>query len=192
METKGKGGIGLTDVLAVLAGMMSTGGSLVGEAVNKVGETTIKAAEAFSLSDLASAIKTQAENMMNSSAFSTDSLEGWICILLVGFIVWNIGKRVMKFVSWSICIIFLFQIMHWLYTTQLGTMWPWMSFFKMDVLDSIAQCFVGSRVCDFLLTVNGWMKAIVIQAYAVISGSGLLEAAERFLGTLEAGMPTAP
>lgn len=182
----------MTPIFAMLAGMMSSGGSVAGEVVNKVGEATIRAAEAFSLSDLASAIKTQAENMMNSSAFSTDSLEGWICILLVGFIVWNIGKRIMKFVSWSVCIIFLFQVMHWLYMTELGTAWPWLSFFKLDVLDSIAQCFVGSRVCSFLLTVNGWMKAIVIQTYALISGSGLLEAAEQFLGTIEAGMPVAP
>ena len=47
-------------------------------------------------------------------------------------------------------------------------------------------------MCSFLLTVNGWMKAIVIQTYALISGSGLLEAAEQFLGTIEAGMPVAP
>ena len=190
---RGKGGIGVAPLLSALPLLMSsTGGSVAGNLVNKAGETAITAAEAFSLSDLATAIKTQAENMMNSSAFSTDSLEGWICIMLVCFIVWNIGKRIMKFVSWSICVIFLFQVMHWLYTTQLGTIWPWMSFFKMDVLDSIAQCFVGSRVCDFLLTVNGWMKAIVIGAYAMISGSGLLPAAQRFLGDLEAGMPVAP
>lgn len=112
------------------------------------------------MSDTISALKTEMEALLNSSAFSTDSIEGWIIILLVGFIAWNIYKKALKFVGWSISVIFLFQVFYWLSLTGLNDIIPLSKVFKYDVLTSIAQCFQGTKVCDFILWVNAAIHTI--------------------------------
>lgn len=130
----------------------------------------------MSLSELAASMKQQLEALLNSEMFSTDSIEGWICILLLGFIVWNLGRKAMKFVGWSVSVIFLFQVMHWLSLTSLNDIVPLSTYFKYDVMTSIAQCFVGTRACDLILTANGWIKAITMQTWEFLSGGGIQDA----------------
>lgn len=107
-----------------------------------------------------SALKNELESLLNSSAFSTDSIEGWIIILLVGFIIWNIYRKALKFVGWSISVIFLFQVFHWLSMTGLNDIIPLSKVFKYDVLTSIAQCFQGTVICDVILWINATIRTI--------------------------------
>lgn len=107
-----------------------------------------------------SALKNELDALLNSSAFSTDSIEGWIIILLVGFIAWNIYRKALKFVGWSISVIFLFQVFYWLSLTGLNDVIPLSTIFKYDVLTSIAQCFQGTVICDVILWINAAIRTI--------------------------------
>lgn len=110
--------------------------------------------------DAISALKDEFSNLLNSSAFSTDSIEGWIIILLVGFIIWNVYRKALKFIGWSAAVIFMFQVCYWLSFTGLNDIIPLSSFFKYDVLNSIAQCFAGTPVCDIILWINASIHII--------------------------------
>lgn len=115
------------------------------------------------------AIKTELESLLNSSAFTTDSIEGWLVILLLLFMGWNISRKALKFVAWSVSFIFLVQVFYWLSFTGLNDIIPLSEVFKYDVLTSIAQCFVGSRLCDGILWVNAFIQTICTQAYNLIA-----------------------
>lgn len=120
-------------------------------------------------------LKENSEAMLNSSMFSTDSIEGWICILLLGFMVWNLCRKAMKFVAWSVTVIFLFQTFYWLSFTGLNDYIPLDRVFKYDVLTSIAQCFAGTRVCDALLWANAWLQAVMFRVGELVFGGGFLD-----------------
>lgn len=113
------------------------------------------------MKDAIIALKDELSSLLNSSAFSTDSIEGWILILLVGFIIWNIYKKSMKFIVWSINTILLFQVCYWLSLTGLNDLIPLSKIFKYDVLTSIAQCFAGTKICDGLLWFNAALQVIL-------------------------------
>lgn len=116
------------------------------------------------------AIKDELSAMLNSAAFSTDSIEGWLVILLTGFLIYNLGRKAMKFVAWSVSAIFLVQVCYWLSFTGLNSIIPLSEIFKYDVLTSIAQCFVGTRLCDGILYVNATIQSICIQGYNTVAG----------------------
>lgn len=130
---------------------------------------------------LAETLKQQAETMINPDMFSTSSIEGWICILLVGFIIWNIGKKALKFVKWSIGAILLFQILHYLSMTPVNNYIPLDQWFRFDVLTSIAQCFAGTKVCDILLTVNSWIRAIILELGRVLTSGEIKSSLQSML-----------
>ena len=121
------------------------------------------------MGDMIEAIKTELSTLLNSSAFTTDSIEGWLIILLVGFIIWNIYRKTVKFIIWSASAILLFQIMYWLGLTGLNDIIPLASVFKYDILTSIAQCFVGTRLCDGILWVNAFIQTVCTQVYNFIA-----------------------
>lgn len=126
----------------------------------------------------AESLKQQAEQLIDPSMFSTSSIEGWICILLVGFIIWNIGRKALKFIGWSIGAIVLFQILHYLSMTPVNDIIPLSQWFKFDVMTSIAQCFAGTAVCDIILTVNSWIRAIILELGRVLTSGEIRSAIE--------------
>ncbi len=106
------------------------------------------------------ALKEDFANMLNPSAFTTDSIEGWIIILLCLFLIYEISQKAVKFVGWLICVIFLFQICHWLSYTGLNKIVPFSTIFKYDILTAVAQCFVGTKFCDLLLYANSFIHTV--------------------------------
>lgn len=126
-------------------------------------------------SELVQFFKDSSSELLNSSMFSTDSIEGWICIFLLGFIIWNLWRKVMHFVSWSIAVIFLLQVFYWLSFTSLNNYIPLSDWFKYDVLTSIAQCFVGTKICDILLYINAWLKTLMFTVCNYIFDGGFAD-----------------
>lgn len=117
------------------------------------------------------AIKMQLEALMNSNIFTTDSIEGWICILLLLFVAWNIYKKALKFASFSLGVIFIMQVCYWLSFTGLNDIIPLSTYFKYDVLQSMAQCFgVGTRACDILLYIDAYIRSLCDLEYGFWSG----------------------
>ena len=121
------------------------------------------------MSDLINAIANELSSLLNSNPISTDSIEGWLAILAIGFLVYNASKKAMEFISWSISAIFLVQVCYWLSFTDLNNIIPFSNIFKYDVLTSIAQCCVGTKLCDGILYVNAIIQSICIQTYNTAS-----------------------
>lgn len=121
------------------------------------------------MSDAINALKDEFSSILNASAFSTDSIEGWIIILLCGFIIWNIYRKSLKFIAWSVSVIFLFQVFYWLSFTGLNNVIPLSKVFKYDVLTSIAQCFAGTKACDIILWINASIHVICSNLWSTLA-----------------------
>ena len=122
------------------------------------------------MADMLNAMKDEFMGMLNSSAFTTDSVEGWLIILLCLFLIYEISQRAVKFVGWLVCVIFLFQICYWLSFTGLNNVIPLSKFFKYDVLTAVAQCFVGTKICDLLLYANAFIHMVCSEMYNLFAG----------------------
>lgn len=114
------------------------------------------------------AFKDELMNLLNTKAFSTDSIEGWIIILLLGFIAWNIYRKALNFVGWSVSVILLFQVFYYLGQTGFNNIIPLATVFKYDVLTSLAQCFAGTRVCDGILWINAAIHTICVSLWTTV------------------------
>lgn len=109
-------------------------------------------------------------SVLNSEWFSSDSVNGFIIIILMLCVVHAVWKRSVSSVIWASGMILFFQIMYILSLTGLNNIIPIGNIFKYDVLTSIAQCFVGTFVCDFLLWLDSFLTAVIFHAWDFLSG----------------------
>lgn len=101
-----------------------------------------------------SAIKNELANVLNPSAFSMDSFEGWLIIIVGLILIRGFWKKATNTIWWSIGVIFFCQAMYGLSLTGFNDIIPLSYVFKYDVMTSLAQCFVGTKVCDVILYFN--------------------------------------
>jgi hypothetical protein len=113
--------------------------------------------------------KHQFENLLNPSALTLDSIEGIITLLLILFLVKSIFEKSIKLISWCIAGILLIQIGYWLSFTGINDYIPLSSVFKYDILSSIAQLFVGTKVCDVILYINAFLKTVFTRGAELIT-----------------------
>lgn len=119
--------------------------------------------------ELASSIKDEFTVLLNSSAFTTDSIEGWIIIILCIWLAYEISQKAVKVVGWLVSVIFLFQVCHWLSFTSLNDIIPLSNWFQYDLLTAVAQCFVGTKLCDILLWANAYIHTICSSLWEVLT-----------------------
>lgn len=121
---------------------------------------------------------------LHCGLFTTDSLEGWLCIFILGFFLWGLGKKALKFVSWSCAVIFLIQVFYWLSFTSLNAKIPLDSIFKYDVLGSIAGCFEDARIADILNNINDYIKSVITMTWEFIAGDGFKSTVDGLLNPM--------
>lgn len=107
--------------------------------------------------DSVRAVKEETEMLMNSSAFSADSIEGWILIIIAICLFHSMWRRASKAVSWCLCGILLVQLLHVLSLTGFNEIVPLGNIFKYDILTAIAQCFAGTKICSVLLWFDSFL-----------------------------------
>ena len=117
------------------------------------------------MQELIETCKTQLEAVLNGSAFTTDSVEGWLCIILSLFLIYNITKKLGDFVGWCIGGIVLIQVFYWLSFTGLNDLIRLSNIFKYDIFAAVAQCFAGTRLCEWILYADAFMHSLFIEAY---------------------------
>lgn len=103
-------------------------------------------------------LKDNIETTLNSSAFTTDSVEGWILIVIMIILVHSVWKKASKAIIWCFLGILLFQIMYILGNTGFNDLIPFNRVFKYDALTAVAQCFRGTPICSILL----WFDSFLI------------------------------
>ena len=109
-----------------------------------------------------SSLYNELSSLLNPSAISVDSIEGFILMLLFLCCVYSLWHKAVKAVGWCICGIVIFQCLYSLSLTGFNDIIPLSTFFKYDVITSIAQCFKGTPVCDVLL----WFDAFLIVVFS--------------------------
>lgn len=126
-----------------------------------MGDVTInKVMNDMTIGEILIGIKNEVMDLLNSSAFSTDSIEGWIVIFLCLVIVYKVTKEAYDFIGWCVGVLFLIQLGYCLSLTGLNDLIPLSDIFKYNVVVSVAQCFVGTPFCDLLLYVDAFISYI--------------------------------
>lgn len=120
------------------------------------------------LSTTVSEIAASFRQLLNDHPISTDSIEGWVLIFLILFIIWNLCRKTLKFAGWSCAVIFLIQICYFLGQTDFNNLIPIGNWFQYDVLTAIAQTCVGTPVCDWLLKINASIQYIILHTWQTL------------------------
>lgn len=102
--------------------------------------------------------KEELEATLNSSAFTLDSLQGWIVIIVVLIMIRGFWMKTVRAVGWGCGVLVFFQICYGLSLTGLNDVIPLSKMFKFDLMTSVAQCFAGTKLCDILL----WCDSFII------------------------------
>lgn len=113
-------------------------------------------------------IKDELMNMLNPSAFTTDSIEGLLLIGLIVYMIYHMTKKTKRIIKFCLEVMLALQIGYWLSLTSLNNLIDLKSIFKYDIITAIAQVFVGTKICDMLIDLNAIIKTIFIEIGTVL------------------------
>lgn len=116
-------------------------------------------------------MKDQLLSHLNPSAFSTDSIEGWIIMALCLWIVYEVAHKAIDIVWWLVGALLIFQVGYWLSLTGLNNIVHLSEIFKYDLFMAVAQCFVGTKFCDVLLYIDSFLQTTFLSAWSMLSGT---------------------
>ena len=98
-------------------------------------------------------------SVLNDSAISKDSIEGIIVIILIAALIYTATKRAVSLASWILGALVVIQFLYGLSQTPFNDIIPISNFIKYDILQSIAQLFVGTPICNALLMLDAFIRA---------------------------------
>jgi hypothetical protein len=124
--------------------------------------------------DSIEALKDELDGMLNASAFSWDSVEGWVLILIILILAHSIWNKATKAIWWCFGLIVFIQVCYTLGGTGFNDYIPFDKMFKYDVMTALAQCFKGTFVCDFLLWFDSFLIVVLQKLWNM--GSGVFKA----------------
>ena len=107
---------------------------------------------------------------LNPSALSLDSGEGIILLLLIGFMIWCVVKRLFKFLWMAVGIVFLVQFLYVLGQTSFSTIIPINTVFKYDIFSALAQLCVGTKISEWLISFGTWLSNAMLPLCNLIAG----------------------
>lgn len=136
---------------------------------------------------LFSTIGAKFQEFLNCGLFTTDSLEGWLCIFILGYFLWKLVQKAADFVNWSICMILLIQIGYYLSQTSLNDIIPLSVVFRMDVLGSITSLVKNQMIHDGLTWLNEHIELYFKLGWDMISSGEIFHVIRKAL-LLEGGL----
>lgn len=131
-------------------------------------------------------------NFLNCGLFSTDSIEGWICIFLLGFFVWNLGRKAFKFVSWSLSIIILWQVAYWLSMTGFNNFIPIGNLVRFDLVAELTSHLEpSSRLFEIATGLNNYVEDIIMMTYNfIVNLPGFKSFVDMFMNAINSILPS--
>lgn len=141
----------------------------------------------LSAHELFSAIGGKFEEFLNCGLFTTDSLEGWLCIFILGYFLWKLFQRAADFMHWAIGMVLLLQIGYYLSKTGLNDIIPIGLVFRMDVLGSITSLIKNPTVHDALTWLNEHIEEYIGVAWNMIASGEIFHVIRKAL-FLEGGL----
>lgn len=107
---------------------------------------------------------------LNPSALSLDSGEGIILLLLIGFMIWCVVKRMFKFLWMALSVVFFVQFLYVLGQTSFSTIIPINTVFKYDIFSALAQLCVGTKISEWLISFGTWLSNAMLPLCNLIAG----------------------
>lgn len=99
---------------------------------------------------------------LNPSAWSLDSIEGVVILLIVAFITWAAIKKMFNFLWMAVGAIFLIQFLYVLGQTSFNEIIPIASWFKYDIFSALAQLCVGTKLSEWLTAFGTWFSNVML------------------------------
>lgn len=111
---------------------------------------------------------------LNPHWFSSETLQGLLILLVVVGLVVCVIRGLTKLAMSGIMFLLLIQMLHIFGQSHLGMqIAPWMSsWFQYDVLQSLAQVFVGTPVAKYILYVQAFLNetfGVALDAVLIIA-----------------------
>lgn len=135
-----------------------------GECIYMDGQTVTEVTEVVdeaTLGELIELAKHQLENLLNPSALTLDSVEGVLVLILILFMLHSFSEKMFKVASWCLAGILIIQIGYYLSFTGLNDFIPFSSIFKYDIMTSLAQLCVGTKLSDIILYASAVLQTIL-------------------------------
>lgn len=114
------------------------------------------------------------QEFLNCGLFTTDSLEGWLCIFILGYFLWKLWQRAADFVGWCAMMILLLQIGYFLSKTSLNDIIPLDILFRTDVLGSIAGLVKHEGIHNGLVWLNEHIELYFQTGWELIASGEFL------------------
>lgn len=125
--------------------------------------------------DMLTTAVSELEKELNPDWWSWDAFRGIFMLLLIVGLGVCIAKKLMKFVWFGLMMVVFIQICHVFAMSDLGTYVPWMkTIFKYDVLQCIAQLFVGTPVAVGVLYIQAFLNQTFSLAFDAVLMIGKL------------------
>lgn len=99
-------------------------------------------------------------SQLSDTVFSTASIEGIVIIALICWLIFGVARKMKHLVGWILGVIFVFEVGHLVAYSSLGNWVPELrTLFKYDVLTAVAQLFVGTPVCEWILYIQSFLSS---------------------------------
>ena len=118
--------------------------------------------------ELVSDIADKLSKTLDDTVTSVNSIEGVIVLLLIAFIIYSVVEKSFQFLKFSVGVLLIIEIGYVLSITGFNELLPFNRVFKYDVLTSLAQLCVGTKVSSVLLTIDAWFIAFFQQLWIVV------------------------
>lgn len=118
--------------------------------------------------ELVSDIADKLSKTLDDTVTSVNSIEGVIVLLLIAFIIYSVVEKSFQFLKFSVGVLLIIEIGYVLSITGFNGLLPFNRVFKYDVLTSLAQLCVGTKVSNVLLTIDAWFIAFFQQLWVIV------------------------
>lgn len=118
--------------------------------------------------ELVSDITDKLSKTLDDTVTSVNSIEGVIVLLLIAFIIYSVVEKSFQFLKFSVGVLLIIEIGYVLSITGFNGLLPFNRVFKYDVLTSLAQLCVGTKVSNVLLTIDAWFIAFFQQLWIIV------------------------
>jgi hypothetical protein len=92
---------------------------------------------------------------------SAQSFEGLLVILLVGFIIYTLSQKLIKFASFAIGVLVVLELGYMFSLTQLNDIIPLSDFFKYDIVSSVVHFLGNNVVTDAIVKFANWLQQAI-------------------------------
>ena len=141
----------------------------------------MKVGDILSAHDLFSGIWDKFLEFLNCGLFTTDSLEGWLCIFILGYFLWKLAQKAADFVHWSVGMILLLQIGYFLSQTSLNDLIPLDFVFRYDVLGDINRLITNQTIHDALAWLNEKIQFSFVTGWDMIASGEIVHVVKKAL-----------